>query len=210
MRTVGVALAVGAVLLAGALAAVLSGSPIAVIGTNSVPVSETVEYVAGGFHTCQPTGTLPRGTTAIRLSASANTGPRITLKVSSEGRPVTAGERDTGWGVDQTVTVPVKRVTATVVGAKACIAFGPVIEGIGIKGVPVRSSRPDAKAAGGVFMRLEYLRSRDTSWWSLLGSVVRRMGYGHAPSGTWVVFVLIALMVAVAALVARALLGEPQ
>jgi hypothetical protein len=38
--------------------------------------------------------------------------------------------------------------------------------------------------------------------------VARRMGLGHAPSGTWVVFLLMGMMIVVAVLATRLILRE--
>jgi hypothetical protein len=203
-----VALAVGLALLASAVVVVLSRSPLIVVGTNSVPAHPEVAYVEGGFSTCEIGGMLPQGTSAIRVSASANTGPRVTLKALSGPLLVTSGHRETGWGVDETVTVPVKRVPRTISDAKICLAFGPVIEELQINGAVVRTTTAGGKTHSAVALRLEYLRPGHESWWSLASSVARHMGLGHAPSGTWVVLLLIALMITVAALAAHLVLRE--
>lgn len=197
-RNVRIALVVGLLLLGGALALVLSGSPPVVAATNGVPAHLKVASADGGFRNCQPSRRLPAGTTAIRISASANTGPRITLTVRAHGRLITSGERDAGWGVEETVSVPVARVARTVSGARVCIAFGPVIEAIQLNGIK----------HGGLELRLEYLRPRGASWWSLASAVASRMGHGHVPAGTWVVIAVILLMAIVATLATRLVLSE--
>jgi len=199
-----VALAVGLALAAAAVGVVLSGSPLTVAGTNSIRANRAVAYASGNSSRCQTSGTLPEGTSAVRISASANTGPRVTLEVLSGPLVITRGERDAGWGVNETVTVPVKQVSRTIPNASICMAFGPAIEPIQLNGAPV-------KATGGtpdVTLRVEYLRPDRASWWSLASSVAGRMGLGHAPGGTWIVFLLIALMITVATLASRLLLRE--
>lgn len=210
VRSVRIALCVGLALLAVAVAVVLSGSPLVVVGTNSIAAHRRIASVEGGFHTCQSSGTLPAGTTAIRVSASANTGPRLTLTVRSRGRLIDSGERDEGWGVDETATVPIKRVPRTITGARICIAFGPVIEPIGLNGTLVNTTTAAGKREPVAMLRLEYLRAGRASWWSLASSVARRLGYGHQPSGRWVAFAVIALMLALVALVARLLWSETR
>lgn len=196
-----VALAVGLVLAATAVGVVLSRSPLTVAGTNSIwAVHLAIPIAKGGFGTCQPSGTVREGTSAIRISASMNIGPRVTVTVLSPSRAIVAhGERAAGWGVQETVTVPVARVARTIPDARTCIAFGPAVEPIQVNGTRVN---------GVTMFRFEYLRPNPASWWSLASSVARRMGFGHAPSGTWVVFLLIALMVAVAILAAQLVLWE--
>jgi len=215
MRSVRVALAVGLALIAIAVGVVLSRSPVTVAGTNSVPAHQAVAFIKGGGSGCQPSGTLPSGTSAIRISASANTGPRVTLKVLSGPLVITQGERDAGWGVDETVTVPVKRVPRTIPEANICIAFGPAIEAIQVNGVPAPVFTAGGEAGGGfrfrgrgVRFRIEYLRPGAASWWSLASSVARHMGFGHAPAGTWIVFLFIALMITIATLASRLILRE--
>jgi hypothetical protein len=201
VRSVRIALGVGLALLLVAIALVLSESPARVLGSNDVPARERAAFVNGGFHTCQTVATLPRGTTAIRLSASANTGPRLTLTVRSRGRVIDTGRRGAGWGVTETVTVPITRVPQTVTGAQICLAFGEVIEPIQINGTP-------AHATGAVLLRFEYLSPSQESWWSRASSVAHRLGYGRVPSGIWVVIVVIALMIGVALLASRLVLDE--
>jgi len=202
------ALAGGLALLVVGLLVVLSGSPVTVIGTNAVADHHEVEVVEGGYHACQASGTLPAGTTAIRLSATANTGPRIKLKVFAGGKLVTSGEREAGWGVDETVTVPVRRVPRTVDDAQICIKFGPVIEGIALNGTLLKTTNGAGETTSVPLLRFEYLRARHASWFSLLTTVARHLGLGHEPSGTWVVLVLLGLMVAIAVLATQLVLRE--
>lgn len=210
MRSVKIALAMGLALTVAALGAVLSHPPLTVAGTNSIPVEPDVAELRGGSRGCQTSGTLPRGTSAIRISASANIGPSVTLKVVSGPLVIAHGERDAGWGIDETVTVPVKRVPRTIPDARICIAFGPAIEPIEINGVLVQTTTAGGRTRRVVRLRVEYLRPGHASWWSLAFSVARRMGLGHAPSGAWIVFLLIALMITVATLASRLILREPR
>jgi hypothetical protein len=208
VRSVGVALAVGLALAATAVGVVLSRSPLTVAATNSIPANPGVAYAKGGSSGCQISGTLPRGTSAIRISVSQNIGPRVTLKAFSGSQVIAQGERDSGWGIDETVTVPVKRVSRTIPNARICIAFGAAVEPIEINGAVVQTTTASGQASRAVRFRVEYLRRGHASWWSLASSVARRMGLGHAPAGTWIVFLLIALMITVAALTSRLLLRE--
>jgi hypothetical protein len=201
------ALVFGLALAVAAIGVVLSRSPITVAGTNSVPASSIVAYLWGGVRRCERGGTLPQGTSAIRVSAFSNTGPRTTLKALSGPLVLTHGERDAGWGVDASVTVPVRRVPRTVPNTTVCMALGPALEPVGLTGIEVPTTTANGRAGGARF-RMEYLRAGHRSWWSLAPSVARRMGLGRAASGTWIVFVVIALMITVAALASRLLLRE--
>lgn len=202
------ALIVGLALLAIAIGVLLTRSPVEVAATNSIPAPSPVEYVNGGSTACQPGGTIPKGTTAIRISASQNTGPMVTLEALSGPLIVARGERAAGWGIDETVTVPVKRVAHAIPNAKICAVFGPALEAVQINGVLVRptgvSGTPETEAGFAV----EYLRPGSSSWWSLASAVGRRMGFGHAPSGTWIVFLLLVLTITIVALASRLLLRE--
>jgi hypothetical protein len=55
---------------------------------------------------------------------------------------------------------------------------------------------------------MEYLRPGRKSWWSLASSVAHHMGLGHAASGTWIVFLVLALMLTVVILASRLALRE--
>ena len=208
MTSVRIALAVGLVLVAAALGVVLSSSPVSVAGTNAILASPAFVYASGDSHRCQPGGTVPTGTTAVRISASANIGPSVTLKVFSGSHPVTSGERDAGWGVDETVTVPVTRVLRTIPASTLCIAFGAAIEPFEIKGAQEPTTTAGGPIGESLGLRVEYLRPGHASWWSLASSVAHRMGLGHAPAGTWIVFLLIAIMLTVTALASRLILRE--
>jgi hypothetical protein len=132
----------------------------------------------------------------------------VTLKVLSGPLVISSGQRDAGWGVDETVTVPVTRVPRTIPNADICIAFGGAIEPVQINGARVPTATAGGRTGEAVRLRVEYLRPGHASWWSLASSVARRMGLGHAPGGTWVVFFVIALMITVATLASRLVLRE--
>jgi hypothetical protein len=132
----------------------------------------------------------------------------VTVKALSGPLVITRGERDAGWGLDETVTVPVRRVPRTIPNAAICIAFGPAIEPIEINGTQVQRTTASGRTGNVVMLRDEYLRPGHRSWWSLAPSVARRMGLGHAAGGTWIVFLVIALMITVAVLASRLILRE--
>ncbi len=206
MLRVRLALAAGLAVTAAALGIVLSRPPLtAVAGSNGFPADPAVAFIRrGDVVNCQGSGTVPRGTEAIRVSLSANIGPRVSLKVLSGSTVVTEGERDAGWGADESVTVPVRRVPRSIPEAGICTTVGPVVEPIQINGAPVRT-------AGGrhaLWLRMEYLRPGPRSWLSLVASIANRMGIAHAPSGAWVAYLTIAVMFAVGLLATRLVLRE--
>jgi hypothetical protein len=186
------------------LGVVLSHSPVTVAGTNGVPVKGTYAYFHGGQVVCQSGATIPRGTDAIRVSLGANVGPRVGLRVLSRSTVVSEGVRAAGWGITETVTVPVRRVLNTIFNTTVCTTLGAAVEPIGANGELV------ATAAGGDTgrLRMEYLRPAHSSWVSLASSVARHMGIGHAPSGTWVAYLVLALMTAVSIIASRLVVRE--
>jgi hypothetical protein len=204
VRRVRVALAVGLVLLLVAIAVVLSQSPLTVAGTNAVTANPRVLVAPGGTTVCAPVGTLPVGTSAIRLSLVGNAGPSVKLRARSGLQTIASGERAAGWGIAESLTVPVNRVGEVSPNTEICLTFGPAVEPVAINGSLVKN------IAGGETpsFRVEYLQAGSKSWWSLASGVAERMGHGHAPSGTWIVFLLIAFMVAVAALASRLVIRE--
>jgi Predicted membrane protein (DUF2142) len=204
--SVRIALAAGLAAAAAALGLVLTRPPLNVVaGSNGVPAQPAVGFIGGGdVSVCQPGGTVPAGTEAVRVSLSANTGPRVGLKVLSGSTVVTEGEQPAGWGVDEILTVPVRRVGRTIPEARVCATIGLVVEPAQVNGTRVRT------AGGGhtVWLRMEYLRPGPRSWLSLAGSIADRMGIAHAPGGPRVAWLTVAAMLAAALLAVRLLLRE--
>jgi hypothetical protein len=189
-----------------AVGAMLSRSPLVVARTNSIPAKSTGTAVERAGSICQGDEILPLNTTAIRVSLAANIGSSLTLKALDDSHVVTYGERDAGWGTAETVTVPVRRVSYTVRGASICLTFGAIAEPVEIKGIATPTVVSNSVTAPTSRLRIEYLRPGHRSWWSMVSSVARRMGIGHAPGGAWIVFLLIALMAAAAAIASWAVL----
>jgi hypothetical protein len=208
MRSVRVALAVGLALTAAVVGVAMSRSRLTVAGTNGVPFELPFESVPGGSSGCQESGTMPQGTTAIRVSFGANMGPKVSLKVLSGSAVITHGERHAGWGFAKSVTVPVKRVSRTVPHARVCITFGPDQEPVEIYGTYGRIAIIAGAESEAALYRVEYLRPGQRSWWSLASSVAHHMGLGRAGSGTWIVFFVIALMITITILMSRLILRE--
>src|SRR5262249_44441901 len=154
VRRVRVALAVGFVLILVAVAVVLSQSPLTVAGTNSVVANPRVLIAAGGSTLCAPSGTVPAGTTAIRLSLRGNAGPNVKLTARSGLQPIASGERAAGWGIAESLTVPVNRVSEVSPNAEICLNFGQAVEPVAINGALART------IAGGEApsFRVEYLQ----------------------------------------------------
>jgi hypothetical protein len=200
-------LVAGLALIALAMVVTLSRSPEFLAGTNAVKAKTEIAATRGNLRICQGSETLPQGTTAIHLSLFANDGPRMAIEVLAGGQVLTRGERDAGWGIGEAATVPVKPLPAAVHGVTICVRLGQAIEPFEILGEKVGKS---ATGTGGeTEMRIEYLRPGGESWWSLAPSVARRIGFGRAPSGAWVVLLPLTLMAMTLALTSWLLLRAP-
>jgi len=203
-----IALAAGLALIVIALGVVMSRSPITVAGTNSVPAEKAVAYTHTSETGCQKGGTLPRGTSAIRVSMLASIGPRVSLTVLAGSRVLTRGEHPSGWGEDETVTVPVRPISHAVRDVVICTTVGPAIEYLQLNGTQATSSSHEDRGLAGVRLRMEYLRPRKRSWLSIAPSISRLLGLGHAATGTWIVFLVLTLVIAVAVLASRSTFRE--
>ena len=207
-RSVPVALTVALLLMATALGVVLSRQRLTVVGGNKTSSSHTVARAKSGTSGCVRGATVPEGTSAVRISLSANIGPRVTLQVLSGPRVVAHGTRAAGWGIQESVTVPVTRVPYTIPNARICLAIGPEVEPVQLNLFRVQMTAPNGAIRYTQGFRIEYLRAGRSSWWSLASSVAHRMGLGRAASGTWIVFLVIALMILVATLASGLVLRE--
>jgi hypothetical protein len=211
MHSVKITLALGLAIIAAAIGMVLSESPPRVLATNSVSARETLAISpVSSVAACQANERLPRGTTAIRLSLSVFTGPRVTVKVLSGTQVVTAGEHGSAWG-GQDVTVPVKTASHTISPVKICFTTVPLHEEMVVRGSrtaeasAARTSRGRALAGR---VKIDYLGGGHSSWLSLASTVARHMGLGRAWSGTWVVLVVAMLVLAIVAVTSRLILRE--
>jgi hypothetical protein len=204
-----VAIAIGVALIAVAVALTLTRAPASLARRNTgedqilTNVSEAGDY-------CQSGEVLPRGTSAIRVHVYAEYGPRVAVTLSEGARTIAHGHQDAGW-TGGAVTVPLRALAHRTAGVRLCIALS--LNGDETVS-PLGELKPPALAAHGAYMTLpgritaEYLRPGRSSWWSLLDEVARRAGLGHAPSGTWVAGLLVALMAGVLALCSRLLVRE--
>jgi hypothetical protein len=210
MRSVRVALAAGLALTALAIAVTLSQSPLGVAATNSIQGKEELATLHRGTALCQSGEAIPRGTSAIRLGIFAFLGPKVTLTAYAGDRVITEGTRGSGW-TGWVVTVPVKPVSHAVSDVKLCFAVhlarDETVKIIGAHQSARSAYHPNGKPLGGR-VTVEYMQSGRRSWWSLASLVARHMSFGHADSGPWSVFVVIALAAAIAAAASRIVLRE--
>jgi hypothetical protein len=203
MLRVQLALAVGLVAAAIALGVVLTGAPLTVAATNGVPLRPNIATIRRSRVICQGGGTIPAGTTSIRVSLSANVGPSIALRAMAGGELVTSGKREAGWGVDETVTVPVSRVARTVGEVRICMAIGALAEDLQVDGEKVETVTGHRVT----LLRFEYLHPGPRSWLSLASVLASRIGIAR-DAGAWTVYVAVAVAVAVAALASGMVLRE--
>jgi hypothetical protein len=190
-----------------AVAATLSKSPIAVIGENGTTTG-LLATVEQPLSACQRGETLPRGTSAIRLRVDDFLGPRVKAGVLERGDVIAEGEHGSGW-TGGVVTVPVKPLSTTRRGVDLCFSiFGNRDETDELVGEPTTPARAAFTGSGSLPGRLhiEYMQESRASWWSLALRVARRMGLGHAWSGTWSAFAVLALMGGVLLLCSRQIL----
>lgn len=204
-----IVLAAGLLLGAVAIGITLLQSPIATARLNTaqaIYLGETRQKT----RVCQSGEVLPRGVTAIRLRTYAFTGPRVTLEVLEHGRVILHGEHGSGW-TGGVVTVPVQRLSTARSGLELCFTlFLNGDESIDFSGEPLTGALAahDGKGPLQGRVRVEYMRPGRSSWWSMALQVARRMGLGHAPSGTWSVLLIVVLMGSMVAVCARVLLRE--
>jgi hypothetical protein len=208
MRSVRIALASGLGLIAIAIGLVLAHSPMSIASTNGI-LSEKWIATGGSLTYCQAPELLPRGTSAIRLSLSAFTGPRVAVVVTSGGREITGGERGSGW-TGRVVTIPVKPLPRAVSKVTVCtspLSHNETLTMFGATTPHTIAARLGPHVLPGR-MRIEYLRAGERSWASMARSIMRRMGLGRAGGGSWIVLLALVLLATVVALTARLVLKE--
>jgi hypothetical protein len=210
MGSVRIALVLALALVAIALGVVLSGSP--PILTRAAPLADFTKLSGAGgpVRLCQGGEVLPRGTSAVRISLEALIGPPVALTASSGGHVLAAGRRGAGWSTGS-VTIPVRPLAGSYSNVTVCAQLGqPRKQPVNVDGIPTspaQAAHAGTQSAGGR-MIVEYLRPSDTSWWSLVRSVARRMGLGHAIHGAWVALLVAAMMGVLAGLMSWVLVRE--
>ena len=210
MRSVKIALAAGIAITGIATARVLSESPLTVLASNSIPVTEALALPWSNPSVCQAGERLPAGTVAIRLSVAAVVGPAVRVTAVSGSHIRASGEQQSGW-TGNTVTVPVRRVAETVSPAEICFAADPSSEAVGAFGSPTSPQAAARTSHGEAFpgrLRIEYMTTGHRSWLALASLVAGHMAFGRAWSGKWVVFLVAILMLVVAVLVSQLILRE--
>lgn len=203
------ALGVGLVLLALACALVLTRSPQRVV-RGGLPEGALVASTNTGISTCQAGEVLPAGVSAVRLSVWAFFGTNVHVTVSSGSHVLTSGSRGPAW-TGSSVTVPITPLHRAVSPVKVCFRLGPTSEVLYLQGGGAPPSDVATGANGeplGGKLNIEYLAPGHGSWWSRILQVSRRLGLGHALTGTWVALLIFALMAATGVLAVRLVLRE--
>lgn len=209
-RSVIVALAVGLASIGIALVAVLTHSPLTVARANSASSTDYIELEEKGkLSNCQPAGPIPEGTSAIRLGIEGlHFSPAVTVRVLVGSRVIREGRQIAGGPSIPNVTVPVASFAHALNGARICTTVGPAVEPIRYYGTPRHTSVTQADALQDATLHAEYLRPGRKSWSSFVPSIMHHMGLGHAPSGKWVAYLLLILMLGLVLIVVRVTLRE--
>jgi len=211
MRLAKAALATGLTLVAIALALTLAGSPVSVARSNVPPgvAEEPIASTQRSASYCQGEEKLPRGVSAIRVWLAAVMGPRVTLAASRGTQRLTGGRSGSGWS-GGSVTVPVAPLPRAVSNVRLCVSFQLRDETVTVQGsvAPVAAGLQDGEQRLPARMWVEYLRPGDRSWASLIPSILRHMGFGHAAPGRWSAFAALALLATAAVLAAGAAFKE--
>jgi len=206
---VALALAGGLVVLVLALVLTLLGSPLVVARANGVPANEPI-LEAQAASACQTQEFLPAGTSAIRLTFVAEAGPRVSVSVLSGGHRIASGTTGSGW-TSGAVTVPIRTLSHSLHGATLCFKFAHAAETVQMGGASASSATVARGQSGNALpgrFTVEYMRPGPSSWWSLATTVAHHFGLGRAPSGAWVAWLALLLMLGAVALACCLVLRE--
>lgn len=190
-----VVFAAGLALVAIVLVVTLSGSPLVVARANALPASKRIIVATSDAAACQAEEVLPAGISAIRIMLVADAGPRVKVAILQGRHILTSGVANSGW-TSATVTVPVKPLPHAIPHVRVCFGLGPSSERVELVGPPTNARIAARSLTGEVLpgrFAVEYMRPGSSSWWSLAETVARHLGLGRAPSGSWIVLLLLAL-----------------
>jgi hypothetical protein len=217
-RNARAALVVGVVLLLAIAAVTLTRAPPRVVRADAQEKPAGIGYFRGDSVVCQENEVLPAGVTGIRLLMRAFFGAPVHVVVYGRSGVLTEGARGANW-TGTSVTVPVKPMAQASTEVRLCFSIGPNAESVVLVGDPASpqeipsevldSPTPTARSAASEEQPLEgrvgveYLAPGRGSWWSRLPSVAMHVGLGRAFSGTWIAFLVGALMAAVGVLAVR-------
>ncbi|HVR04462.1 MAG TPA: hypothetical protein VMS02_00360 [Solirubrobacteraceae bacterium] len=210
-RSVLVVLAVGLAAIVASLIAVLSHNPLVAAGNNAIAGQHYVELEEEKhpMSTCQTAGVVPRGTTALRLGVEGlYYSPKLSLRMLSGSRVVREASHRGGGPPTPNVTVGVASFARSVQHARICVTVGPTLGAVRYYGESSAAATSSGDELAQAQLHVEYLRPGSQSWWSSIGSILRHIGYGRAPSGEGVALLALVLMLAVVVTVSRLTLRE--
>jgi hypothetical protein len=209
VRDVKITFAVGIALLAAMVAVTLTHAPPRVARVGAAAPARLAATI-GNLEGCQANELLPAGVSAIRLAFVAYYGARIRVTVSSGPRILTEGRRGPEW-TGTSVTVPVTPLAHQASHVQLCFAIGPNSEPIFLLGSPASPREGASLNPGGPLpgkVGVEYLTAGDGSWWSRILPLARHIAVGHDLSGTWMAWVVVALVAVMGFLALRLALRE--
>jgi hypothetical protein len=210
-RSVVAVLAVGLTAIGVGVVVVLSQRPLAAVASNSIAGKRYIELEEEKHRlsSCQPAGVVPRGTSAIRVAVEGTYySPPLTLRVLSGSRVIREATHRGGGPPAPNVTVGVASFASALHGGRICIAVGPTLGVVRYSGEPNPSAIGSKSPLAQAELHVEYLRPGSQRWWSMLSSITHDLGFGRAPSGDWVAFLVIFLMLGVVVVVSRLVLDE--
>lgn len=206
---VGVALAIGLLAIAVGVALTLARRPMAIAAVNLPVTHHELTIAVHDSSACQGEETLPAGVDSIRLGLESSIGSRVSVSVLAHGRVLTRGIQTPGW-TGASVMVPVRPLARSFSPVEICFALTELnsdIEMLGVPTPPATAARSDGKALPGR-MHIEYLEPGGRSWWSMANAVAWHLGLGRAASGSWNVFLLLALAALLVGISTRLALRE--
>ncbi len=209
-----VVVAIGLVLVAGALALDMSRSAPRTAGSDHAGIPVFAATVPGGGTVCQPDPNLADDAYRVQLLIGTYGRPVPDLRINftgAGGAEVARGHLPVGEK-EGLVTIPLKRARASTEATRMCMHVGGSQNVVlGGEGIPVTD--PIAEAVNGRpqpgRIGLVYLRGGEESWWQLLATLAERFGLGKASGfGTWTFPVLALLLIGVWVATVRLLIRE--
>ena len=193
---VGVVLAAGLAAVAVALVVLLAQSDRRQAGSNYVIESAEVAKLRGRAEHCQDGALIPADASALKLLVGTYGEPTPALRVTvrQDGTLVSSGALPAGRR-QGTLIVPLRRSIDDTIGAtQVCIATGP-------------GRRVVLYGQSGL-VRLEWLRPGRETWAALTPTIAHRFGLGKALTGSWLIVLAAALLLAGWAVAVRLVLRE--
>lgn len=208
-----VVLGVTCALVVGALILDMSGSAPRIADTDHLNPVGFFSSMLGGQELCQPQMLLPNDAQRVQVLIGTYGFPVPALAVrfvDSAGRVLSSGRIAAGSPQGK-VTVPIAYPHGATANGSLCIRAGGrrklVIAGDIVTPGPAADDVQGAIEGGR--MAVVYLRPGKESWWQLLPTLSRRMGFGKALFfGTWTLPVAALLLLGLWIAVGRLLLRE--